>query len=186
MNLFFHGPHISTLSLQRKKAKKPAQAEAGAEGAETAPAAEGATTEGEAPAKKPRARKPRAPRPPRPAGEEPAGEPSKTHLFVANLGFNVTDEELGAIFTEAGIKVNSARIVRRRYGKPRKSKGFGFVDVGSEEEQKKAIELLNGKEISGRPIAVKVAVNSQHEEESDEAGANEDKPEAATEAAPAA
>ena len=68
--------------------------------------------------------------------------------------------------------------MRRRWGKPRKSKGFGFVDVGSEEEQKKAIELLNGKEIGGRPIAVKVAVNSQHEEEEgDESGETEAKAE---------
>lgn len=149
--------------LQRKnKARKAAEGEEGAEGA---PASEGA--EGE---KKPRARKPRTPRPQRPAGEEPAGEPSKTHLFIANLGFTITDEELSAIFTDAGVHVNSARIVRRRWGKPRKSKGFGFVDVGSEEEQAKGIELLNGKEIGGRPIAVKVAVNSQHEDDEEEEG----------------
>lgn len=113
-------------------------------------------------------RKPRAPRPPRPAGEEPTGEPSKTMIFVANIGFDVDEEELSKIFTEAGIKVNTARIVRRRWGKPRKSKGYGFVDVGSEEEQQKAIELLQGKEYHGRPIAVKVAVNSK-QAEADEA-----------------
>ena len=90
---------------------------------------------------------------------------------------------MSAIFTDVGITVNSARIVRRRWGKPRKSKGFGFVDVGSEEQQQKAIELLNGKEISGRPIAVKVAVNSQQEDE-EEAAEAEAKPE--TTEAPAA
>jgi RNA recognition motif-containing protein len=103
-------------------------------------------------------------------------------LFVANLGFSIGDEELAAIFTDVGIHVNSARIVRRRYGKPRKSKGYGFVDVGDEEAQAKAIELLQGKEVSGRPIAVKVAVNSQQEEaEEAEAGgdteAKEESPE---------
>ncbi|GAW01896.1 RNA-binding domain-containing protein [Lentinula edodes] len=119
--------------------------------------------------KAPRQRKPRAPRTPRPAGEDPEGEQSKTVLFVANLGFNIDDAGLAALFTDAGISVTSARIVRRRWGHPRRSKGYGFVDVGSEEEQKKAIEALQGKEVGGRPIAVKVAVNSFHDEEAAEA-----------------
>lgn len=107
-------------------------------------------------------------------------------LFVANLGFNVDDEALGALFTEAGIDVVSARIVRRRWGHPRKSKGYGFVDVGSEENQQKAIKALEGKEVAGRPIAVKVAVNTPQEEET-QAGADAaaDTP-APAEAAPAA
>jgi len=91
-------------------------------------------------------------------------------LFVANLGFSVDDAGLSALFTEAGISVVSARIVRRRWGQPRKSKGYGFVDVGNAEEQKKAIAALEGKEIGGRAIAVKVAVNTPHDE-TDEAGA---------------
>ena len=66
-------------------------------------------------------------------------------LFVANLGFNIDDAGLAALFTDAGIEVKSARIVRRRWGKPRKSKGYGFVDVGDEEQQKKAIEALQGR-----------------------------------------
>ena len=45
------------------------------------------------------------------------------------------------------------------------SKGYGFVDVGDEEEQKKAIAALEGKEVAGRPIAVKIAVNTQEAEE---------------------
>ena len=80
-------------------------------------------------------------------------------LFVANLGFNVDDEGLSNLFTDAGISVVSARVIRRRWN-PRKSKGYGFVDVGSEEEQTRAMAALQGKEVSGRPIAVKIAVNS--------------------------
>ncbi|KAI0751354.1 hypothetical protein C8Q80DRAFT_1352352 [Daedaleopsis nitida] len=133
---------------KKKKARKPkhkvAEGEAPTEGA--APA-EGATDA----AKKPKQRKPRAPRPTRPAGEDPTGEPSKTVLFVANLGFNIDDAGLQALFTDAGITVNSARIVRRRWGKPRKSKGYGFVDVGDEAEQKKAIEALQGQEVGAGP-----------------------------------
>jgi RNA recognition motif-containing protein len=89
-------------------------------------------------------------------------------LFVANLGFNIDDEGLAALFTDAGIAVNSARIVRRRWGQPRKSKGYGFVDVGGEEEQKKAIAALEGKDVGGRTIAVKVAVNTPHTEEAED------------------
>lgn len=126
-----------------------------------ASAAEGAA-EGKA---APKPKKKKAPRPVRAPGEEPTGEPSKTVLFVANLGFNIDDAGLAELFTDAGIKVNSARIVRRRWGKPRKSKGYGFVDVGAEDEQKKAIEALEGKEVAGRPIAVKIAVNTQEAEE---------------------
>ncbi|KAG5341830.1 hypothetical protein E4T56_gene18139 [Termitomyces sp. T112] len=133
--------------------------------------------------KTPRARKPRVPRAPRPAGEDPIGEPSKTMLFVANLGFNIDDAGLSTLFTDAGITVNSARIVRRRWGQPRKSKGYGFVDVGSEEEQRKAIAALEGKEVGGRPIAVKVAVNAPVH---DEVTVDEGKPlTEAAEAAPA-
>jgi RNA recognition motif-containing protein len=157
--------YLTLCVYQRKPKRKAADGEAAPTEGALVPAGEGAP-EGET--KKPRVRKPRAPRPPRPAGEEPAGEPSKTMIFVANIGFDVDEEELSKIFTEAGIKVNTARIVRRRWGKPRKSKGYGFVDVGSEEEQQKAIELLQGKEYHGRPIAVKVAVNSK-QAEADEA-----------------
>ncbi|KIM33413.1 hypothetical protein M408DRAFT_326132 [Serendipita vermifera MAFF 305830] len=106
-------------------------------------------------------------KPVRPIGEAPEGEPSKTMLFVANLGFTVDDDALSELFTSAGIQVTSARVVRRRWGQPRRSKGYGFVDVGSEEEQKKALELLQGKEVGGREIAVKIAVNTQEHEAAD-------------------
>ncbi|KAG1892654.1 hypothetical protein F4604DRAFT_1672625 [Suillus subluteus] len=136
---------------------------------EAAPAAEDAPDAAVPAPRKPRVRRPRAPRPPRAVGEDPIGEPSKTTLFVANLGFSVDDETLSALFTEAGVNVVSARVVRRRWGTPRKSKGYGFVDVGTEEEQVKAIEAVQGKEVGGRAIAVKIAVNSARYELADEA-----------------
>jgi RNA recognition motif-containing protein len=55
----------------------------------------------------------------------------------------------------------------------RKSKGYGFVDVGDEAEQKKAIEALEGKEFGGRAIAVKIAVNARAKEAKEEAVADE-------------
>ncbi|KAJ3988104.1 hypothetical protein F5890DRAFT_1583607 [Lentinula detonsa] len=132
---------------KKKKSKKSRKPKAKPEGELTEAAPPAVTEVAEAPAhKKPRQRKPRAPRTPRLAGEDPEGEQSKTVLFVANLGFNIDDAGLATLFTEAGISVTSARIVRRRWGHPRRSKGYGFVDVGGEEEQKKAIEALQGKE----------------------------------------
>jgi len=172
-------PESGDAAKPKKKKKKSARRgkKVDADGAEAAPAPPAASVpEGETvEAKKPRVRKPRNARPSRPAGEDPAGEPSKTMLFVANLGFTVDDAGLSALFTEAGIQVMSARVVRRRWGQPRKSKGYGFVDVGSEEEQAKAIAALEGKDIDGRPIAVKIAVNPSH----DELAANEPNEDAA-------
>lgn len=104
-------------------------------------------------------------------------------LFVANLGFNIDDNALAALFTEAGINVLSARIVRRQYGRPRRSKGYGFVDVGDEAEQKKAIEALEGKDVGGRPIAVKIAVNAQNREDKEEAVADDAEEEGTSEVA---
>jgi len=160
---------------KKKTVKKPKATVAVADGEEAEPAAP--ASEGES---KP-ARKRRTLRPRRAAGEEPTGEPSKSVLFVANLGFNIDDEALAALFTEADINVVSARIVRRQYGRPRKSKGYGFVDVGNEDEQNKAIAALEGKDVGGRPIAVKIAVNAQSEEAKEEEAIveGEDTPEVA-------
>lgn len=175
-------PVVSDEAKPKKKKKKSARKpKAKADGETSDAAAPAAEADGSAPKKTPRVRKPKAPRPPRADGEDPVGEPSKTMLFVANLGFSVDDAGLAALFTEAGIAVSTARVVRRRWGQPRKSKGYGFVDVGSEEEQKKAIEALQGKEVGGRAIAVKIAVNTPHEDET-----GENKPEEAIPVAPAA
>ncbi|TFK76086.1 RNA-binding domain-containing protein [Pluteus cervinus] len=149
-----------------KKKKKTSRKSKPKTDGEAAPApVEADAASGDAAKRPARARKPRPPRASRPAGEDPVGEPSTTVLFVANLGFNIDDAGLAALFTEAGVAVNSARIVRRRWGQPRRSKGYGFVDVGGEAEQKKAVELLSGKEVGGRAIAVKIAVNTPREDD---------------------
>ncbi|KAG8840753.1 hypothetical protein FRB91_005712, partial [Serendipita sp. 411] len=157
-----------------RKSKKAKAATGTDEAAATSDAA--ATPAADATESKPvkpkRAKAPKAPKPKRPVGEAPEGEPSKTMLFVANLGFTVDDAALSELFTTAGVNVVSARVIRRRWGHPRRSKGYGFVDVGSEDEQKKALELLQGKEIGGREVAVKIAVNSQEKEAAAEAEAD--------------
>lgn len=166
------GTEAATKPKKKKKPSRKPKAKTEAT-TDVAPAAtngiEGETTAGDAAAAKKPRRKFKAPRTLRPIGQDPVGDPSKTMLFIANLGFHIDDEGLSALFTEADIKVVSARIVRRRWGSPRKSKGYGFVDVGSEEEQRRAIEILQGKDVGGRPIAVKIAVNAANEESADEA-----------------
>jgi len=76
----------------------------------------------------------------------------RTKVFVGNLDFKTKESELAKEFAVAG-KVISANIITRG---PR-SLGYGFVEMDSEEDAKKAVELLNKKEVDGRPINVEVA-----------------------------
>lgn len=76
------------------------------------------------------------------------------NLFVGSLPWSVNDEQLAQIFGEAG-SVDSARVITER--DTGRSKGFGFVEMATEEEAKKAVETLNGKEIEGRAITVNEA-----------------------------
>ncbi|KAH9443031.1 hypothetical protein MJO28_014363 [Puccinia striiformis f. sp. tritici] len=96
----------------------------------------------------------------------PEGEPSQTLLFVANLPFDVTDDKLKEFFS--GYQVASAHVVCRRYGSSLgKSKGFGFVDFVNEENQLKALEETQGKELDGRALHVKIAVNETKREDNE-------------------
>ncbi|HSW37676.1 MAG TPA: RNA-binding protein [Candidatus Saccharimonadales bacterium] len=77
-----------------------------------------------------------------------------TNLFVGGLAYAVTDDELRDFFAAAG-NVVSAKVIVDKYSN--QSKGFGFVEMGSEEEAQKAIAELNGKDLQGRAIAVSEA-----------------------------
>ena len=77
-----------------------------------------------------------------------------TNLFVGGLAYKVTDDELNDFFATVGT-VTSAKVIVDKYSN--QSKGFGFVEMSTEEEAKKAVEELNGKELEGRPIAVSEA-----------------------------
>ena len=74
-------------------------------------------------------------------------------LFVGNLHFDIKDIELEEFFKTVG-KVVTAEIVRFF---DKKSKGFGFVEMGNVEEAKAAVEKLNGSEFRGRKIVVNEA-----------------------------
>jgi len=75
-------------------------------------------------------------------------------LFVAGLAYSMTDSELSDLFAEFGT-VNSAQIITDR--ETNRSKGFGFVEMSTEDESKNAIQGLNGKDMNGRPLTVNEA-----------------------------
>ena len=76
-------------------------------------------------------------------------------LFIGNLSFNLTDDQLTQIFSAYG-KVVSANIVFDKV--THRSKGFAFVEFETEEEAKAAMAALDGSEQDGRPMAVKEAL----------------------------
>ena len=76
------------------------------------------------------------------------------NIYVGNLPFEVTDEELEAAFTEYG-EVSSARVIIDRFSG--RSRGFGFVEMPTDSEGEAAIAAMNGREMMGRPLTVNVA-----------------------------
>jgi cold-inducible RNA-binding protein len=75
-------------------------------------------------------------------------------LFVGNLSFNTTENDLNDAFAAHGTVVETNLMMDRETGRPR---GFGFVTMSTPEEAQKAIEALNGKEVDGRALTVNVA-----------------------------
>ena len=75
-------------------------------------------------------------------------------LYVGNLSFGVTDSTLAQLF-EAHGTVQSAQVIMDR--DTGRSKGFGFVEMGSDAEAQAAIQALNGKEVEGRALTVNEA-----------------------------
>lgn len=74
-----------------------------------------------------------------------------TKLFVGSLPYAVNDDQLKDFFAAVGT-VESAKVIMDR--DTNRSKGFGFVEMSTEEEAKKAVDELNGKEMDGRSIVV--------------------------------
>jgi RNA recognition motif-containing protein len=75
-------------------------------------------------------------------------------LYVGNLAWTVTEQDLIDAFTEAG-KVDSSQVIIDRA--TNRSRGFGFVEMATEEAAEEAIKKLNGREIKGRAIRVNEA-----------------------------
>jgi cold-inducible RNA-binding protein len=77
-----------------------------------------------------------------------------TKLYVGNISFNTSNQDLIDMFSAAG-KVESANIIEDR--DTGRSRGFGFVEMASKEEADAAIAALNGKEVDGRALKVNEA-----------------------------
>jgi RNA recognition motif-containing protein len=75
-------------------------------------------------------------------------------LYVGNLGYGVTDADLDRMFAAHGTVQSAQVIMDRDTGR---SKGFGFVEMGSDAEAQAAIAALNGKEADGRTLTVNEA-----------------------------
>jgi RNA recognition motif-containing protein len=77
-----------------------------------------------------------------------------TKLFVGNLSFNTTENDLQDAFAAHGTVVEANLMMDRMSGRPR---GFGFVTMSTPEEAEKAIQALNGATIDGRALTVNIA-----------------------------
>jgi RNA recognition motif-containing protein len=75
-------------------------------------------------------------------------------LYVGNLAWTVTDQDLQDVFAETG-KVDSSQVIMDRA--TNRSRGFGFVEMATDEAADAAIKKLNGRDIKGRPIRVNEA-----------------------------
>lgn len=76
------------------------------------------------------------------------------NLFVGNIPYSMTDERLAETFSQAGTVV-SAKVITDKFSG--RSRGFAFVEMSTEEEGKKAIEMLHQKDVDGRPLVVNEA-----------------------------
>jgi len=72
-------------------------------------------------------------------------------LYVGGLAFSITDEQLKTLFESHGT-VESAKVIMDRYTD--RSRGFGFVEMSTQQEAEQAIQALNGTELEGRSLTV--------------------------------
>ena len=79
---------------------------------------------------------------------------SNTKLFVGNLSFNTTENDLQDTFAAHGTVTETKLVTDRESGRPR---GFGFVTMSTPEEAQAAIDALNGRDMDGRALTVNAA-----------------------------
>jgi RNA recognition motif-containing protein len=75
-------------------------------------------------------------------------------MYVGNIPYNATEEDLRELFSECG-EIESLKIIQDQF--TNRSRGFGFVEMANEEDTKKAIESLNGKDFMGKNLTVNEA-----------------------------
>jgi RNA recognition motif-containing protein len=77
-----------------------------------------------------------------------------TKLYVRSQEWAVNDDQLAEFFSAVGTVESAKVVVDRDTGR---SKGFGFVEMSTDDEAKKAVDELNGKDLAGRPVSVNEA-----------------------------
>jgi RNA recognition motif-containing protein len=92
-----------------------------------------------------------------------------TKLFIGSLAWTTTDDSLRDFFASVGT-VTSANVIVDR--DTNRSKGFGFVEMSTDEEAKKAVDELNGKELDGRAIVVNEARPREERPRNNDGGGN--------------
>jgi RNA recognition motif-containing protein len=75
-------------------------------------------------------------------------------LYVGNLSFSTTDQDLANLFADYGSVTSAQVVLDRDTGR---SRGFGFVEMATEDEAQKAIGATNGKNVDGRPLTVNIS-----------------------------
>ena len=82
-----------------------------------------------------------------------------SQLYVGNISFTTTEEDLRDFFGAAGSVSSAKIIIDRETGK---SRGFGFVEMSNADEAQAAVSTLNGKELNGRQLRVNIAEEKQN------------------------
>lgn len=78
----------------------------------------------------------------------------ESKIYVGNLSYSTTEDDLRTLFSEAGTVVSVALIKDRDSGQ---SKGFGFIEMSNQVEAEKAISMFNGKQVGDRELKVNLA-----------------------------
>ena len=102
-------------------------------------------------------------------------------VYVGNLPYDTTEDDVVELFKPFGEVNRAALVTDRETGRPR---GFGFVEMPNDDEARKAIEALSGKEYQGRPLTVNEARNRSAQRNSANLSRSAHKPEAGEDATP--
>ncbi len=76
-------------------------------------------------------------------------------LYIGNLPYKATEADLESWFSQAGITVDSVNVVRDRFSG--EARGFGFAEIGNDQDAARAISACNGKQFMGRPLVINEA-----------------------------